>query len=307
MRDRVWSWPIASYLFLGGLGGSLAIITAISDLVFHVGNLFVASIVGSVVALGLGCLFLVFELGRPLQAWRAFSTQHAVLTFGTWSLTFLLISDVILFSFWSGWFPWSGAEAGRLVFTVLVLVLGCCVLVYTGIELSSMRGRTFWNTPALPFMFVLSGILNGSGAAYLLIGVWPVDAFEQSMAVVRETMRDICLLLAVAVLICLLIYVVIMRTAQGDVAKQAAKRWLTGQYAVAFWGGLVICCLIVPIVLLAFDTPVGNFVAAFLLIVSGVLIRFLFLFSDDRRVVNGFGDYVKRLPTGDETFLKKNW
>ncbi|MDR2109181.1 MAG: polysulfide reductase NrfD, partial [Coriobacteriales bacterium] len=172
-RSHVWSWPIAGYLFLGGLGAGMTFVIALLDLTTGLADAFVAGIFFAIVALGLGSFLLIFELGRPLQFWRVFSRQTAVLTFGAWMVVCLIVIDALFFSFACGWFPWSGVAFGRSACAVGGLLLSSGVLVYTGVELSSMKSRPFWNTPALPIVFVLSGILTGLGADQLLVGLLP--------------------------------------------------------------------------------------------------------------------------------------
>lgn len=318
-HKHVWTWPIAGYLFLGGLGAGMAVIAAIGDLFFDLGFFFVPCALGSLVALGLGSFLLIFELGRPTQFWRVFSKQKAILTFGAWMVVVLIIFDALYFSFWLDWIPWSGVGAFRHFAAMMCLLLGCGVLLYTGIELSSMKARVFWNTPALPMLFALSGLLCGAAANMLLVSAWPYMAgfggggwvltFEVELfrLTVVAMLTLVAAALAAATLVAVFIYVLMMYTSSSTGARVAAKRWLNGAYAPAFWGGLVIVGLALPLVLLAFGSLIASSAAMVCIIAGGVFLRFLVVYSDDRRELAGEDVFWKRMPDGSEAFLKQNW
>jgi polysulfide reductase chain C len=316
-HTHVWSWPIAGYLFLGGLGAGMIIVATVADLAFGLGSIFIPCAAGSIVALGLGSFLLIFELGRPFQFWRVFSKEKAILTFGAWMVIALVIFDIIYFSFWFVFIPWSGIVLLRQIIGVICLLLGWGVMLYTGVELSSMKARVFWNTPVLPVLFVLSGLLVGAAADNLLIGVWPklpdlmAPPFIESpifvLASVQGYLKIIITMLTVLVLVATFVYVLMMYFAGSSGARKAATRWLTGSYAWAFWGGLVIVGLIIPLFLQAFNSPLLLAFSWVCIIIGGLCLRFLVVYCDDRRELNGEALYQKRLPDGDEDFLKCNW
>lgn len=316
-HKHVWTWPIAGYLFLGGLGAGMIIIAAVADLFFGLGYVFIPCALGSLLALGLGSFLLIFELGRPFQFWRVFSKQKAILTFGAWMVILLVVFDILYFSFWFNMVPWSDAATFRGVVAVVCLILGCGVLLYTGIELSSMKGRVFWNTPALPLLFALSGLLVGSAANSLIIAVWPyVNEAASSLlslgmflevAVIQAVLSLLTVVLAVMTLVAVFVYLLMLYTSSTSGARKAAQRWLKGSYAVAFWGGLVAVGLVLPLLLYATDIFALHVVGALLIIVGGIVLRFLVVYSDDRRMLQGEQRYWDRLPKGEEAFLKCDW
>lgn len=314
-HSHVWTWPIAGYLFLGGLGAGMIIIATIADLFLDLGFLFVPCALGSLVALGLGSFLLIFELGRPFQFWRVFSKEKAILTFGAWMVVALIIFNVVYFSFWFSFVPWYEAVLFRQIIAAICLLLGCGVLLYTGVELSSMKARVFWNTPALPILFVLSGLLVGLAGNFIMISVWPyvwnetigILMLEYALIVTQATLAAFMVIMIVLNLVAVLIYVLMMYFSASAGARKAAARWLKGSYAVGFWGGLVVVGLILPLVLFAVGSLPALLVAAVCVIFGGVCLRFLIVYCDDRRELNGEALHEKRLPDGDELFLSQNW
>lgn len=304
---HVWTWPIATYLFLGGLGAGINITVAIADLFFGVGEMLSFSVLVAIVALGFGSFLLIFELGRPFQFWRVFSAQKAVLTFGAWMIILLVILDVVYASCFISWFPWQNMVLLRKVVAVLALLVGVGVLMYTGIELSSMKGRLLWNTPLLPVLFSLSGLLTGLAAVTLSAGLWPYGGEASAVVAVAGVFRMLIIGLAVLTLVTTLVYVAMVYTSTTKAARTAIQRWLTGAWAFAFWGGLIGAGHAVPLILLAFNMTSLDVVAYVLIIIGGGFLRFLVVYSDDRQLLPGESAYWKRLPKGDEAFIDRNW
>ena len=307
MSERVWSWPLAIYLFLGGLGAGMTIVTAVADVIFGAGAVFAITPLVAACALGIGCGFLLFELGVTKAFWRVFTWHGAVLNFGAYSLGILLALDVVYFSFFTGWFPWCGLVAGRTFFAVLCFIVALAVIVYTGVELASMKGRSFWNTPALPVLFTVSGLLTGIAANSLLLGFWPYAGMPVVVDVIRAVLSFMGLALALLTLLCMVSYVLMMKMSSDTYAQIPAARLLNGSYSSAFWIGVVAVGLVVPMVLFAIGGTVPALAADCCVLVGGICLRALIVFSDDRRMLPGEEDYYDRIATGDEPFMKTNW
>ena len=307
MKERVWSWPLAVYLFLGGVGAGMTIVAAVADIFFGIGELFALCTLISACALAIGAGCLLFELGVTMGFWRVFTWHGAVLNFGAFALGILIVLDVVYFSFFTGWFPWCGMGAGRMVLAVLCLIVGFCVIVYTGIELSSMKGRAFWNNPGLPVLFTVSGLLTGIASDSMALGLWPYMGPPLIVAVVRGVLGYVAIVFAVLTLIGMVTYVLMMRTSSDVYAQVPANRIFNGSYSVAFWLLLVVVGLVAPIVLYALGAPMLNVIAGCCVLIGGCCLRFLFVFSDDRRMLPGEEEYYDMIATGDEPFVKTNW
>jgi formate-dependent nitrite reductase membrane component NrfD len=124
---------------------------------------------------------------------------------------------------------------------------------------------------------------------------------------VASLLTQATLALTVATLLAVLLYVLMMYTSSNRVARVAAARWLSGGYAIAFWVGLVGAGLLVPLLLYAIGTAPAATVASVLVIVGGLFLRFLVVYSDDRKQFDGEELRRSRLPRGDEEFLRRDW
>ena len=105
------------------------------------------------------------------------------------------------------------------------------------------------------------------------------------------------------------LYVLMMKTSSETYAQVPADRLISGSYSRVFWIGLVIIGLVVPLVLYALGVSeiALVFIADLCVLIGGMCLRALFVFSDDRRMLPGEEDYYDLLATGDEPFMKTNW
>jgi formate-dependent nitrite reductase membrane component NrfD len=216
-------------------------------------------------------------------------------------LSLLIITSFLQFTFWIDFLPWRTLAGPRQGLAAFNLLLGLGVCIYTGILLGSMRPRGFWNTPALPVLFLVSGLSTGVALQSLLKGFWPYAGGEDAAVAVHGSLASADLILIVLELIVLLVYVLMMRTTAGLAAAQTAARWLTGTDALAFWGGVIGLGLLLPFVLYLLRVQV---IPSLCVLTGGLILRLLVVYSDDRTFLPGEVKYLSRLPRGDEAFLK---
>jgi protein NrfD len=303
-EEHHWGWPIASYLFLGGLGGGMIALAGLADLVFDRGESFSLGSLVAGIAIAVGSGLLIFELGRPFQFWRVLSRQKAVMTAGAWMLSFTIFTSFAYFSFWPDFSPWRELVGLRHLAAGVNIFLGLGVCIYTGILLGSLRARAFWNTPILPVLFLVSGLSTGAAAQALLAGSWPYRGSAADTEAVHAVLRSLDLTLIVLELMVLFLYVVMMRLAAGKFAARIAAKWLAGEKSVAFWGGLVVIGLTAPGLLYLIPCATAHLAAPVLILIGGLILRFLVVFSDERAELPGEGEYYARLPKPDAPFLK---
>ena len=90
----------------------------------------------------------------------------------------------------------------------LCLLLGLGVVLYTGIFLGTMRARPFWNGPALPILFLLSGLSTGIGMQSILVLIRPLG----NTLTIERLLRASDIGLLVLEIIVLIVYVLTMRS-----------------------------------------------------------------------------------------------
>lgn len=349
MNTRFWTWPIAIYLFLGGLGGGTIFMAGIfffmglpnvnamvefygvlapEAVLYSTGAPLGFAIFLGIVCLALGCLLLIFELGQPKLFVRAFITKTAIIKWGAVLLTIAMIAALIwwVIFYWPHewnlfWYEWTGIGVGA---AAVAMVASMGLMVYTGVLLSSMKARPFWNTPAVPILFTVSALSTGCALLSLWLGGSPLEfwmfapyreGFEivavigfSPMEYVYEMLHLIDTILVVAEIIILLLFVVMQYSSNELGAKKVAARWIKGETKVVFWGGMIVLGLLVPLgCYLAGGAVIAGIVAPVLALCGGLLLRFLFVYNNDRRGIPGEVKYFDRLPDKGDPILHPYW
>ena len=167
---------MVAYLFIGGMAGGAYIIGALAD-IFAKGRekckvLSKSGIYVSLVSIILGLVFVVLDLGRfevdPigfLNVYLHFPTS--IMSVGTWIITAFTVVSLVTAILWF----FRGNELVRKIVEVVGIVLGGSTATYSGILLAFARGRPFWVTPYLPWVFFISGTLTGLALALFLIPI----------------------------------------------------------------------------------------------------------------------------------------
>ena len=178
-KHRYWGFQIATYLFLGGLGGGILFLTwVVSAFVFPNVDLTQAFMLPNFIALlaiALGLFFLVEELGQPPVFYRAYVTATSIIKWGAvlltiaafgslfwllgnWSPETPVLGFLSVFNFFGGMSGFWLAAAG---------LAGFGIMVYTGVMLSTLKAHAFWATPALPVLFTISALSTACAAIML--------------------------------------------------------------------------------------------------------------------------------------------
>jgi polysulfide reductase chain C len=326
LTKHYWVWPIAWYLFLGGLGGGILTVAGVFDLVFrggvevegvltgplaNVGSVFALAVFLGVAFLGIGSFLLIFELGQPKVFLRVFLSRTAIIKYGACLLILAMGFGFVYFLFFLppqwGLFYYSWIWL-RDICCVCMMVFGASVMVYTGVLLSSMKSKPFWNTPALPVLFVVSAVSTATACIAMTAGLWPATTFEFANAhavteVIVESLHAIDAVLVVTEIVVLGVYVLLMYGAGNVTARTVALRWIRGAFAPAFWGGMILVGLFIPFCSYITGGFMAEYIAPVLVLATGLLLRFLIVYSDDRRAIPGEERYWARVPKGNEKFL----
>ncbi|WP_251211991.1 NrfD/PsrC family molybdoenzyme membrane anchor subunit [Adlercreutzia murintestinalis] len=325
MRHHFWKWPIPVYLFLGGLGGGIFCLAAILTLFVFPGVEAVPQALAwpgfiSILCLGFGCLMLVADLGQPMVFYRAFVKSTSVLAWGARLLTVCMIFGLLWFVSYIPW-EWFRPIADFFVFfrplnIAIAGIAGTCIMLYTGIFLSTLKAHAFWATPALPVLFTISALSTACAAIALSIGWWPADTSIQSAAglAVLEYSAEashilhlVDVILVVCEIVVLLVMVLSFLGAGNKTANKVGHKWVHGSYALAFWGGMMVMGLGLPEFMYIFmdGTVASTTIAPILVLCGGCLLRFMVVNSDERAPLPGEDQFFEKLPPRDAEFITK--
>jgi len=291
--QHVWRWPIAGYLYLGGLGAGAFAVAVVLDWLGLGLPRASASLVGEWVwdwskalvlwgplVAGVGASLLILDLGR--NWWRFFTAGNNLRT--SWMargfsilLSFIVLSFVVAaVSVFAPEWRDVALPLWRIV-EVIAVATALGTAVYTGILLRSMTYILAWSAPLVPLLFLVSALSTGSMA--VLIGSVIFSVVGGDAASAERTVHAIELLEPVLIAIEAVVLVLYVRSLKRGKPEAAlsARILLRGAWRYAFWIGVVGCALGVPLALdlanILADSMVVATVAALSILVGGLVLR----------------------------------
>jgi len=283
---HVWGWEIPVYLFLGGMVAGMMILVGIALLQGrHRERACTCSVLPgvSLVLLSVGMLALFLDLEHKLYVWRLYTTFQvsSPMSWGAWVLllvypalvlTWLIRPPALLQGLWPALDRVSAAARHpRMVWwaAAVNIGLGIALGLYTGILLSALGARPFWNSAILGPLFLVSGLSSAAAFTHMVAR----DREESRMFANADNVFLAVELLAIG------LFLVGLLSASSAHA-QAARLVLDGPFAAAFWVLVVGLGIVVPLFvqLLAVTHRIAHTpVAPLLVIAGGLALRFVFV------------------------------
>ena len=254
--QKSWGWLIAIYVFLAGVGGGTFLFSFILNFLgMYQSVARIGVLVGPLLVL-LGTFLLLFDLGSITKAYRMFTTPSTLLASwmvrGAWILAAFIICGLAyalpslrLFE----WLPWSQASGLGQGIGIAAALLSILVAVYPGFLFGVIESIPFWNTSALPPLFLLSGLDTGISVIVLIALSLPSSLGIEGFHLLGTA--DIVLI--ILLLIVLGAYIEIVR--QAGVTASASVHLLK---TPMFIGGVIILGLLLPLVLLVISMFVSD-------------------------------------------------
>lgn len=258
----VWGFPVALYLFLGGMTSAAYYIGVLAEL-FSKGKYKNLARVASYVVfipIVIGLLMLLVDLGRPLSFYRLMVQfwpsvhlvfqEGSVMSAGVWLLIlYIAVCGVIYPAFWlaeekiGSRLPvikmLKGKENLRKIVGYVGLAPAFLVSIYTGVLLAATSGALWGSTPFLPILFVASAGSAGVAAIVLALALHKKPNIEALDKLIHADIVYIYLeSLTVVFLLVTLFF--------ADQAVEAIKRMLIGNFAVLFWVGFGLVGIVLP-------------------------------------------------------------
>lgn len=269
MLQTMWSWQPALYLFLGGMGAGAFVMAAVLFLIDRTRHRLIVcvSMWAALASLAVGLLLLLSELitpARGLLMWQSFGHFTSWMTYGAWgafaAMAVFAVSALLatrpvgvwLATKWK-WFKKHGVVLRR-VLAVIGIVLGAFVAVYTGMLLMSAGGVPLWNTPLLPALFTVSAFDTGVALVEIVaVLLSKKDALAPKARVIMERAVVVLVLVECVVMAAFLASMLGAdgQTAAGATSASSAALLVSGGLAACFWGMVVACGLVLPLVMAA--------------------------------------------------------
>jgi formate-dependent nitrite reductase membrane component NrfD len=206
--------------------------------------------------------FHLMYFGKPLRFWRTMPPFS-----NAWKTSWL--ARGILFNIFFGTFvfvqlalrtPWYDiAPVAYWIFAALSCVSALLVGLYGGFMMNYCKSVPFWNSAILPLVFILAGIADGFG----LIMAVGLAGSNINMASVEMWTRITLIVNAFIIIIYL-----ISANYTSAISKLSVTELVKGRMAAAFWGGLVVLGILVPLVISISSLFAGTESSSMMLIIA---------------------------------------
>jgi len=300
---HIWGWPIATYLFLGGLAAGILLFATIYFLKGKEDEMPFTVKIAPIFTFGFimfGLLLLVYDLHHKLYVMELFTTFRieSPMSWGAWTLAVVsvlsllwplsYIDDIETYLHERGWRRLDGItkfiknlehkwiiprfvimsfRKYRKFFAYILLFLSIILGIYTGILLSAFNAHPLWNNSILGPLFLTSGVSTGS--AFVM---WLSNNKKE-----RALMSTIDMAL-IATELFFIIHMIMGMQAGPEAYKQAAHLFLGGEFTVIFWVIFVGFGLLLPFILEAMELKgkhIPPAVPALLVLVGGFIFRII--------------------------------
>lgn len=299
----IWTWWIAIYLFLGGLGGAAVATSCLTNMYLKPHkDLVLWGNISALIMLGLGSLMLFLHLLdhiaviyvlNPLiliekpDAWITWGTQFIVWMM-VWSVVYIL-PYMLETPFWSkmpivgtllGWFDWLARLSLKFHKLIgwLAVINGVGTVFYTGLLLQSFPAVALWHNPGVPLLFIVSAF--STAMAFLLLVLYLAIKREEDKDLKILYERTDVILIGVELLI---IFVFFHYTTYGVESAQSTAQilWNDAVWIVGFIGlGLLVPFLIeFKGVTKGWNSSAPIILAAILVLGGGYLLRHYFMYA----------------------------
>ena len=282
---EIWEFPIALYLFLGGLAAGILLFASIAVLLDKEEKLPTTTIWAPIIApiaIVIGLVALVFDLSHKMFVWQLYLAIRieSPMSWGAWVLLIVTpLSFLWVFSDLRKIFPkldWKFPVLYKLEafirehkkFLAMVLIPLCLILgIYTGILLSAFNARPLWNNAILGPLFLTSGLSTAAAAIILLAK----SDYEKHLF----SKIDVGLII---IEIGLIIHMVMGYYAGGEAQIDAIQILINGDYSTMFFVFLVGLGLLFPLLLEVLELwglKLSVIIPAILVLIGGLVFRIL--------------------------------
>ncbi len=300
---HIWGWPIATYLFLGGLAAGILLFATIYYIKGKADSMPFTVKIAPIFTFWfvvIGLLLLVYDLHHPKYVMELFTTFRieSPMSWGAWTLAAVsvlsllwplsYIDDIEAYLHERGWkrldwftnfvrnlehkwllprFVIITFRKYRTFFAWILLFLSIILGIYTGILLSAFNAHPLWNNSILGPLFLTSGVSTGS--AFVM---WLSNNHKE-----RKLMSTIDMAL-IATELFFIIHMIMGMQAGPEAYKQAAHLFLGGEFTVIFWVIFVGFGLVLPFILEALELKgkhIPPALPAILVLVGGFLFRII--------------------------------
>ena len=270
-EELLWKWQIWLYLWAAGVAGGGYFIAYLINIFsgFKEENLVKYSTYIGVPFVIFGTAMLLLDLGKMERFWHLMVRfyYHSPMSIGTWILTLWIICGIFLILLWwyeQGKYPY--LSFFRKFYNLknfiegVNFILSPILIAYTGVLLSC-TSVPMWKSYFLPPLFVISACSTGLAGILLILIIKNEE--------ISHVMGQTSVLLSMFEAITLVLY--LLSVPSYVIVK--------GALSFAFWGGVVIVALFIPLWLKLWnlgqvkENTTILMVAVWWILIGGIILR----------------------------------
>ncbi len=267
----VFDWVTVIYFFLGGLGAGAFLLSVLGSYwKKELEPLAKTAAIVAPIAVAVGMLFLLLELGQPLRVWRLLLTFHptSAISWGFWFLSIFFVLSITY-----AWKLLKGENRKAKKFAYGGLPFAFLVSTYTALILGQAQGKVLWQTALLPWMFLVGGLISGVSVVMLISGG------KLDPAVLSKLGRSVAWLIVLELAMIVSEILIPLNHGAGSTATATAKSLIAGGnlFTYLFWGVEVFLGAVVPALILftAKFPKATRYVASVLLLIGIYAMRYV--------------------------------
>jgi len=302
----IWTWWFALYLYFGGLGAAILVVSFLTDMYYkRYPELVLWGAFSGIIMLSLGSLMLFAHLldhvaaihvMNPLvfilkpDSWIAWGTQFIVwmMVWGfLYSIPYLkqspkanklpVLKDVLQW----GIVIWMANCCGRYhkIIGWLATINGVGVAVYTGLVLQSFPAVALWHNPGVPLLFTISAFSTAMAFLLVILNTF-INQREEDNSL-KHFYEKTDLILISAELVVIFSFYHYLSSGSESGLRSLELLWGSNGWVIGFIGfGLIVPFLIeLKGVLKGWDSRLPIIVASLLVLMGGYLLRHYFMYS----------------------------
>ncbi len=233
-------WPLVFYTLLTGLGAGAFVVVALTEWLGKAERTRMPGAITSLVAMVAGGIASIFHLGHPERIFNVLGnlssgiSQEMILM----GLTGLAILVYIIFT------RLDYSAQTRKIVAIIGMVLGVILTIVMG-KNYLLPARPAWNTWLLPLLYLASAPVLGLFTMY----IWAAVTKEEEATLMGLNRATLIALAVQAVVV--VAYLIFLAVAPYPHPLRSLARLVAGDMALAFWGGVVLIGLLIPLGLTA--------------------------------------------------------
>ncbi len=262
-----YDWMIVTYFFLGGVSaGAYLFSVAANYWMKEFKHLARKSAILSLIALGVGMLFLFVHLGQPFRAWRVLASfnPRSPLSWGVWFLNIFMFVDLIYIALLL-----KARDDAAKKLAYLGIPFAILSATYTAMLLAQAPGRILWHTALMPVLFLNGAIISGTALVMLF------SATSQNAQLLSKVGKFVAWLVILELGMITAELIILLNGGTESVA--AARFLLSGKFGLLFLGVEVFLGAVVPVAILLRNrsSVLMQAVASFLILIGILTMRFV--------------------------------